>query len=50
MMARYFYDALDMSYEGGLFYKGIESKGIINDLPGALQEAFDLGAKAAKGL
>ena len=27
MMAKYFFDALDMSYEGGLFYKGIESKG-----------------------
>ena len=49
MMAKYFFDALDMSYEGGLFYKGIESKGIINDHPGALQEAYDLGVKAVKG-
>ena len=50
MMAKYFYDALDMSYEGGLFYKGIESKGIINDHPETLKEAFDLGVKAVKGL
>ena len=49
MMAKYFYDALDMSYEGGLFYKGIESKGIINDHPETLKEAFDLGVKAVKG-
>jgi multimeric flavodoxin WrbA len=50
MMAKYFYDALDMTYEGGLFYKGIESKGIINDHPQALQEAYDLGVRAVKGL
>jgi multimeric flavodoxin WrbA len=48
MMAKYFFDALDMSYEGGLFYKGIESKGIINDHPQALQEAYELGVKAAQ--
>jgi multimeric flavodoxin WrbA len=50
MMAKYFYDALDMSYEGGLFYKGIESKGNISDHPETLKEAFDLGVKAVKGL
>jgi multimeric flavodoxin WrbA len=46
LTARYFYDALDMSYEGGLFYRGIDAKGAINDRPEALQEAYDLGRDA----
>jgi multimeric flavodoxin WrbA len=49
LMAKYFYDALDMSYEGGLFYKGIESKGNVNDHPEILGEAYELGVKAVKG-
>ena len=40
MMAKYFFDALDMSYEGGLFYNGIESKGSINDHPGGPAGGF----------
>jgi multimeric flavodoxin WrbA len=50
MMAKYFFDALDMSYEGGLFYAQIEKKGTIRDHPLALQEAFDLGRKAVSGV
>jgi multimeric flavodoxin WrbA len=50
MMAKYFYDALDMRYEGGRFYAGVEARGSITNRPEALQEAFDLGAQAAKGL
>jgi multimeric flavodoxin WrbA len=50
MMARYFYDALDKSYEGGLFYAQVEKKGSIRDHPQALQEAFDLGRKAVSGV
>jgi multimeric flavodoxin WrbA len=49
LMAKYFYDALDMSYEGGLSYKGIEAKGMISDHPAALKEAYDLGVKAVRG-
>ena len=49
MMAKYFYDALDKSYEGGLFYAQVEKKGTIRDQPQALQEAFDLGRKAVSG-
>jgi multimeric flavodoxin WrbA len=48
-MAKYFYDALDMRYEGGLFYPQVEKKGGIRDHPGALQEAFELGRKAVSG-
>jgi multimeric flavodoxin WrbA len=49
MMAKYFYDALDKSYEGGLFYAQIEKKGSIRDHPQALREAFELGRKAVGG-
>ena len=43
MIARYFFDALDMSYEGGLFFKGIDEMGDIKGVDGALDEAFELG-------
>jgi multimeric flavodoxin WrbA len=49
MMAKYFYDALDKSYKGGLFYAQIEKKGSIRDHPQALEEAFVLGRKAVQG-
>ncbi len=49
LTAKYFFDALDMSYEGGLFYRGIESKGAIERHPTALKEAFDLGRKVVVG-
>lgn len=45
LTAKYFFDALDMSYEGGLFYRGVEGKGAIKEHPTALKEAFDLGKK-----
>lgn len=47
LMARYFYDALDMSYEGGIFCRNIEEKGAIKSHPDALQQAYELGRKAA---
>ncbi len=43
LTAKYFFDALDMSYEGGLFYRGVEGKGAIEQHPDALKEAFELG-------
>ena len=46
LVARYFFDALDMSYEGGLFFRRIDVKGAIMDHPEALKEAFELGGKA----
>jgi multimeric flavodoxin WrbA len=46
MVAKYFFDALDMSYEGGLFLRGLEKrKDALDDLE-TLQQAFDLGIKA----
>ncbi len=50
LIAKYFFDALDMSFEGGLFFKGVETKGEINKHPEALEQAFELGRNIAKGI
>ena len=47
--ARYFFDALDMSFEGGIFFRGIEKRAGIQEKPEALEEAFELGRKAVAG-
>jgi len=47
LTARYFFDALGMSYEGGIFFRSLEKKDAARENPEALQEAFTLGIKAA---
>jgi hypothetical protein len=47
MTAKYFYDAMDMSYEGGIFFKCLEKKTDVDNNPETLQEAFNLGRKAS---
>jgi multimeric flavodoxin WrbA len=49
LTAKYFFDALDKSYEGGLFFRAVEGKGAIVDHTTALGEAYDLGQKAVTG-
>ncbi len=48
LAAKYCLDALDMSYEGGIFFRRIDAKGAIVKHPGALKEAFDLGVNAVR--
>jgi multimeric flavodoxin WrbA len=43
LVAKYFFDALDMSYEGGLFVKAVEGKGHIAKHPEELTKARELG-------
>jgi multimeric flavodoxin WrbA len=43
MVARYFFDALDMSYEGGLFLKGLEKRKDVLEDPETLKKAFEFG-------
>ena len=45
LIARYFFDALDKEYGGGLFFQGIESKGAVRAHPTMLQKAYVLGEK-----
>jgi len=47
LTARYFFDALDKSYEGGLFFRQVEGKGAIAHDPDALKQAFEFGKKIA---
>ncbi len=44
---RYFFDALDMSYEGGLLLSGLEKRKAVKENPETLDQAFELGKKAA---
>ena len=44
-----FFDALDKSYEGGLFVRSVESKIAVSERSEVLKEAFELGRKAVIG-
>ena len=47
LTAKYFFDALDLSYEGGIFFRSLEKRNAVQENPETLQEAFTLGLKAA---
>jgi len=49
LTVRYFFDALDMLYKGGLFFKGIEEKGAVDNHPDYLKQASELGRSAVEG-
>lgn len=48
LTARYFFDALDMTYDGGIFFRRLEEKTAVQENPEALQEAFNLGIKSVR--
>jgi multimeric flavodoxin WrbA len=50
LTARYFFDALDMDYGGGLFFSKVEAKGEILDHPDAMAQAFAFGKKAVEAM
>ena len=43
LVAKYFYDALDMTYEGGVLIRSVERRGDVRTSPEHLREAFDFG-------
>lgn len=43
LMARYFFEALDMRYEGGLLFRGLDGKDALEDTPQPLEEALQFG-------
>jgi multimeric flavodoxin WrbA len=45
LTVKYFYDALDMNYEGGIFFRKLEHKSAVQEHPETLQEAANLGRK-----
>ena len=50
LTARYFFDALDMTYEGGLFFGKVEAKGEILNHPDAVSQALAFGKNAVETL
>jgi hypothetical protein len=44
-----FFDAIDVTYSGGLFYRKIDDRGEIKEHPTALQEAYEAGRKLILG-
>ncbi|MGB6066084.1 MAG: flavodoxin family protein [Desulfomonilaceae bacterium] len=46
LVAKYFFDALDMSYDGGIFIKSVDRKGDIDKHPEVLNQAQELGRDA----
>jgi multimeric flavodoxin WrbA len=49
LTAQYFFDALDMSYDGGIFFRSLEKKTAAKKTPETLQEAYNMGRKAVTG-
>jgi multimeric flavodoxin WrbA len=49
IIAKYFYDALDMTYQGGILLRGVEGKNDVSKLPDELARARELGAQIAAG-
>jgi len=49
LVAKYFFDALDMTYEGGLFVRSVDGKGEIAKHPEFLAQALELGRCAVTG-
>lgn len=49
MIARYFFDALDMSYEAGLLLDRLEERKAVQKKPETLEQAYDLGRRVVVG-
>jgi len=49
LVAKYFFDALDMSYQGAVLFRGVDEKGAIAGRTESLQQAYELGSRAAQG-
>jgi hypothetical protein len=50
LTAKYFFDALDMTYEGGLLIDRVEEKGAILDHSDAMDRGFELGKSAVESM
>ncbi len=46
LVAKYFFDALDMEYKGSLLVRAGEYKGAVTEQPGLMDKAFGFGQKA----
>ncbi len=46
LVAKYWFDALDMSFEDGVYARSVDEKGAVRNRPETLKEAFELGKNA----
>ena len=49
LTAKYFFDALNVSYAAEIMVRGTDEKGAINEQPEVLEKARDLGRRLAQG-
>jgi multimeric flavodoxin WrbA len=49
LTARYFFDAIDVSYAAEILVRGVDEKGAIKEKPEVLAAAADLGRRLAQG-
>ena len=49
LIAKYFFDALDMNYGGAILFSSVDEKGAIKNHPDALEQALRLGRRIAGG-
>jgi multimeric flavodoxin WrbA len=48
LTAKYFFDALDMNYGGGIFFKKLDKKDAVKEHTEMFQDAFEMGKRAVK--
>ena len=49
LTAKYFFDALDVSYAAEILVRGADEKGAISEQPEVLEKALDLGRRLSQG-
>jgi multimeric flavodoxin WrbA len=49
LVARYFFDAINVRYAAEILVRGVEEKGAIQERPEVLEQARDLGRRLAQG-
>jgi multimeric flavodoxin WrbA len=49
LVARYFFDAINVTYAAEILVRGVDEKGVILDKPEVLDQAKDLGRRLAQG-
>ena len=49
LVAKYFFDAINVSYAAEILVRGVDEKGAISERPEVLEQARDLGRRLAQG-
>jgi hypothetical protein len=49
LVAKYFFDAINVRYAAEILVRGVDEKGAINERPEVLEQARDLGRRLGQG-